>query len=136
VAAELVSAALSVTAAAKDDVVSMPAFRRSSSFPTPVLTTQRSSTGMEHLETVAQQAFDTLMKPSMRIAAAGLLCLIGPPALLLSVPIVLLLLPLLFPLGLVLTAVGLTRAERALMVSSAAVRTVRGVRQASIESIS
>jgi len=110
VAAELVSAALSVTAAAKDDVVSMPAFRRSSSFPTPVLTTQRSSTGMEHLETVAQQAFDTLMKPSMRIAAAGLLCLIGPPALLLSVPIVLLLLPLLFPLGLVLTAVGLTRA--------------------------
>ena len=30
--------------------------------------------------------------------------------------------------------VGLTRAERALMVSSAAVRTVRGVRQASIES--
>mmetsp|Transcript_25171 Transcript_25171/g.69230 ORF Transcript_25171/g.69230 Transcript_25171/m.69230 type:complete len:444 (-) Transcript_25171:1493-2824(-) len=46
----------------------------------------------------------------MRITAAGILCLVGPPALLLSVPVVLLLLPLLFPLGLVLTVVGLVRA--------------------------
>jgi hypothetical protein len=104
------ASALSATAAAANEVVRIPAFRRSFSFPGPLLTSQRSSTGIEHLETVAQQAFDTLMKPSMRIAAAGLLCLLGPPALLLSVPIVLLLLPLLFPLGLILTAIGLTRA--------------------------
>lgn len=82
--------------------------RRSSSFPGP--TSLHRSTAIELLESAAGQAFTTLMQPSYRIAAAGLVCLVAPLAVLLAAPLMLLLLPLLFPLGLVLTAVGIARA--------------------------
>ncbi|EOD27997.1 hypothetical protein EMIHUDRAFT_457087 [Emiliania huxleyi CCMP1516] len=50
------------------------------------------------------------MMPSMRLAAAGVACIVAPLTLLLLAPLTLLLLPILVPLGLLLTAVGVARA--------------------------
>ncbi|EOD19681.1 hypothetical protein EMIHUDRAFT_470060, partial [Emiliania huxleyi CCMP1516] len=59
---------------------------------------------------VVDKAFETLMMPSMRLAAAGVACIVAPLTLLLLAPLTLLLLPILVPLGLLLTAVGVARA--------------------------
>jgi len=75
---------------------------------------RRRRSRIESLEEATQQvvdkAFKTLMMPSMRLAAAGVACIVAPLTLLLLAPLTLLLLPILVPLGLLLTAVGVARA--------------------------
>ena len=79
----------------------------------------------------ATAAVENLLRPPLHCAAAGAVCMFGPPLIVAVSPLLLVLLPLTLPFGLMLTILGLVRAAFLLVISQVPQQLPRALEQMS-----